>query len=88
MFFQFRYVIFWKKDTGAQAACKMLVKLTTIVDFKKDETSRPCGNKYEFVKRQYKWSVANIFNMFRDTLVKDHNVTDVKKQKSSCCFEK
>ena len=54
MFFQFRFVIFWKKDTGAQAACKMLVKLTTIVDFKNDETSRPCGNKYELCKRALK----------------------------------
>ena len=29
MCLQFRFVIFWQKELGAKAACKMLVKLTT-----------------------------------------------------------
>jgi hypothetical protein len=31
--FQFGFVIFWQKDLGAKAAHKMLVKLTTDVNF-------------------------------------------------------
>jgi len=30
---QFGFVIFWEKDVGAKAACKMLVKLTPVVNF-------------------------------------------------------
>jgi hypothetical protein len=33
LYIQFGFVIFWQKNIGAKAACKMLLKLTADVNF-------------------------------------------------------
>jgi hypothetical protein len=51
---KFGFVNFWQNNIGAKAACKMLVKLTTGVNFSKHYCSANCPKKLKPSKCKFK----------------------------------
>jgi len=65
------FVIFWCKNIGAKAACKMLMKLTSVLSFK--------SKGFHWTNEMYDQNIFQLEDIFRNSTIVDINNTSLYK---------